>query len=83
MPNEAEPKTNWSLLLRSWQIEKNRLSGQGDSGAGEGHGLARLRRQRTANSTTTGQRDRRAICTATVARRQAQYGTIASGSARQ
>ena len=33
--NEAEPKPNWSLMLWSRRIEKNRLGGHGDSGAGE------------------------------------------------
>ena len=35
IPNEDEPKPNWSLMLRSRRIEKNCLGGQGDSGAGE------------------------------------------------
>ena len=68
IPNEAEPKPNWSLLLWSWQIEKNRLGGQGDNGDRGGHGLARLRRQRMGHITTTEQQDRRDVCTATAAR---------------
>ena len=35
IPNEAEPKPNWSLMLQSWRIEKNCLGGQGDSKVGE------------------------------------------------
>ena len=42
MPNEAEPKTNWSLLLRLRRIEENRLGGQGDNGDRGGLGAAWL-----------------------------------------
>ena len=35
IPNKAEPKPNWSLMLWSRRIEKNRLDSHGDSGAGE------------------------------------------------
>ena len=35
IPNKAKPKPNWSLMLQSWRIEKNRLGGPGDSGTGE------------------------------------------------
>ena len=42
MPNEAEPKTNWSLLLRLRRIEENCLGGQGDSRDRGGHGTAWL-----------------------------------------
>ena len=83
IPNEDEPKPNWSLMLRSWRIEKNHLGGQGDSGAGEVMAWLICGVNARANSTTTGQWDRRVICTATAARRRAWYGAVASGSARQ
>ena len=61
IPNEAEPKPNWSLMLRSRRIEKNRLGGQGDSGAGEVMAWLVCGVNARANITTMEQRDRQDI----------------------
>ena len=63
IPNEDEPKPNWSLMLRSRRIEKNCLGGQGDSGAGEvmawlGSSAASTQRSNTPLRVTAGQAGR-------------------------